>query len=413
MRMEQVVTTPAGFPVLEPTIQKRATYRIDSIDLLRGLIMIIMALDHTRDFFHKDAWTDDPLNMATTTPILFFTRWITHFCAPVFVFLAGTSAWFQSLRKSKKELSLFLIKRGFWLILIEITLVNFSFSFDIHFGITALQTIWAIGISMVVLGLVIWLPFAAILGIGLLIVLGHNALDFYEAKRQGFPVWYSLLHKQGRYPLGDHHNLGVMYPFLSWAGLMMMGYCFGKLFTIYSGAQRKKILTWLGLGIIAFFIVLRAINIYGNPEKWAEQKNGLFTFFSFIDTHKYPPSLLYMCMTIGPAILFLAWAGSVKSKLANVITVYGRVPFFYYILHFYLIHTVSAILSFTRGHSFSDGVHDSGGGGFLPNFIYPNEGYSLLFVYVIWILIVAALYPLCKWFSEYKKTHSQWWLSYL
>src|SRR5215213_3802460 len=191
MRMEQVLSTPAGFPVLEPTIQKRATYRIDSIDLLRGLIMIIMALDHTRDFFHKDAWTDDPLNMATTTPILFFTRWITHFCAPVFVFLAGTSAWFQSLRKSKKELSLFLIKRGFWLIMIEITLVNFAFSFDLNFGVIGLQTIWAIGISMVILGLAIWLPFAAIVTIGSLIVLGHNALDFYEAGQQTYSVWYS------------------------------------------------------------------------------------------------------------------------------------------------------------------------------------------------------------------------------
>src|SRR5215217_5170649 len=408
--MEHVLTTPVGIPVTKPTPQTRATYRINSIDLLRGLIMIIMALDHTRDFFHKDAWTQDPLSMETTTPILFFTRWITHFCAPTFVFLAGTSAWFQSLRKSKKELSIFLIKRGLWLILLELTLVSFSFSFDIHFGFVALQTIWAIGISMVILGLAIWLPFTALFTIGLLIVLGHNMLDFYEAKQQTFSIWYAMLHKSGVYPITTGHNLLVFYPFLSWSGLMLLGYCFGKLFTRYEGAQRRKILTQLGIGIILFFITLRALNIYGNPEKWATQKNAVYTFFSFIDTHKYPPSLLYMCMTIGPAILFLAWVDKAKSKLTNIITVYGRVPFFYYVLHFYLIHIISASLFLSRGHSVAEGLHS---GQILPNFVAPGEGYSLLFVYAMWLLVVASMYPLCKWFSEYKKTHHQWWLSYL
>lgn len=180
----------------------KTSYRIDSIDLLRGLIMIIMALDHTRDFLHKTAWTDDPLNLATTTPALFLTRWITHFCAPVFVFLSGASAWFQSFRKSKKELSLFLIQRGLWLIFIDLTIINFAFQFDPHFTLFALQVIWAIGISMVILGLLIWLPFTVIFIIGLLIVLGHNSLDFYEAGRMGsYPFIYSLLHHFGIYPL--------------------------------------------------------------------------------------------------------------------------------------------------------------------------------------------------------------------
>ncbi|HYK55046.1 MAG TPA: heparan-alpha-glucosaminide N-acetyltransferase domain-containing protein, partial [Flavisolibacter sp.] len=180
--MEQVLTTPAGIPVSTAIPLKRAGYRIDSIDLLRGLVMVIMALDHTRDFFHAPAWTEDPLNMATTTPVLFLTRWITHFCAPLFVFLAGTSAWFQSSRKTKKELSLFLIYRGLWLVFIEVAIINFAFSFDTHYSMIGLQTIWAIGISMILLGLAIWLPFSAVLTIGLLIVLGHNSLDFYEAK---------------------------------------------------------------------------------------------------------------------------------------------------------------------------------------------------------------------------------------
>ncbi|MBD0278166.1 MAG: DUF1624 domain-containing protein, partial [Flavisolibacter sp.] len=229
--MSVALTTVKQEERVQPTL-KRTTHRIDAIDLLRGLVMIIMALDHTRDFFHITAWTDDPLNLQTTTPALFFTRWITHFCAPVFVFLAGTSAYFQSLRKTKKELSGFLLKRGLWLIFIEIVLINFAFSFDIHFGLIALQVIWAIGISMVLLALAIWMPFSAILIVGLLIVLGHNSLDFFEAQHTGsYSMAYALLHRQNFYPLGGGHNLMVMYPFLSWTGLMMTGYCFGKLFT--------------------------------------------------------------------------------------------------------------------------------------------------------------------------------------
>jgi uncharacterized membrane protein len=206
--------------------------------------------------------------LATTTPILFFTRWITHFCAPVF--LSGASAWFQSFRKNKKELCLFFIKRGLWLIFIEIVIMNFAYSFGPDYSLFTLQVIWAIGISMNLLGLSIWLPFAAIFIIGLLIVLGHNSLDFYEARRmRSYPLIYSLLHHPGFYPLWDRHRLLALYPFLSWTGLMILGYCFGKLFTSYEGVERRKILTWLGIGIIEFFIALRATNLYGNPEHWS------------------------------------------------------------------------------------------------------------------------------------------------
>jgi uncharacterized membrane protein len=398
-------------PVVQPSSQPKQ-YRIDSIDLLRGLVMIIMALDHTRDFIHKDAMVDDPLNFATTTPILFFTRWITHFCAPVFVFLSGTSGYLQSLRKSTKDLSLFLIKRGLWLILVEVTLISFAFTFDVRFGFIGLQTIWAIGISMVFLGLAVWLPFKAIFPIGLLIVLGHNSLDFYEAKHQGeFSLLYSLVHRPGFFNLGNNRFLGLLYPFLSWTGLMMLGYCFGKLYTRFEGAQRRKVLTAIGIGTILFFISLRATNLYGDASPWATQKNALFTVFSFINTTKYPPSLLYMCMTIGPAILFLAWMGRVKNGVTNFITVFGRVPFFYYVLHFYLIHFIAALLFFARGHSFAEGA--AGAPDFPFKFIMPGEGYSLAVTYLVWIGVIAILYPACKWFSRYKQTHKQWWLSYL
>jgi len=414
--MERVSNvTPIRVHVSSPV--QKTSYRIESIDLLRGLVMIIMALDHTRDFFHKTAFTDDPLNFATTTPALFLTRWITHFCAPVFVFLAGTSAFFQSSRKSTAELSRFLLTRGLWLILIEILVINLAVSFDPNYTVVGLQTIWSIGISMIILGLVIWMPFSAILTVGLIIVFGHNILDLYEKQfptNHTYNILYSFLHRPGVYPLGGGHSLLILYPFLSWAGLMMLGYCFGKLFTRYEGAERRKVLTWLGLGIILFFIALRATNVYGDANHWTTKKNALFTVFSFIDTVKYPPSLLYMCMTIGPAILFIALWGNIKNGLTKFITVYGRVPFFYYVLHFTLIHILSTAAFFMRGHSFKEGLYTTSQGPLPPfNFIVPGEGYSLWIVYLVWIFVFVSLYPLCKWFSEYKQTHKQWWLSYL
>ncbi len=409
--MPEVLTAPA--PPLKPFKPLKASYRIDSIDLLRGLVMIIMALDHTRDFFHKDAWTDDPLNLQTTTPILYFTRWITHLCAPIFVFLAGSGAYFQSLRKSRKQLSLFLIKRGLWLIFIELVVLNFAFSFDIHYHLIVLQTIWSIAISMIILGLMVWLPFATILATGLIIVLGHNSLDFYERTHNSPGFWYNLLHEPGQEPLWRGHVLFVFYPFLAWSGLMMLGYCFGRLYLKFEGHQRKKVLLLLGVGVLVFFALLRATNEYGDPRHWATQKNGLYTFLSFMNVQKYPPSLLYTCATIGIGIIFLALTGNVKNGFTKFVTVYGRVPFLYYILHFLLIHLITSICFIARGHTIAEGLqwHPNA---IVPQFIAPGEGYSLFTVYLIWICIVLSLYPVCKWFSEYKQAHREkWWLSYL
>jgi len=405
-----LTAAPPKTPVLALTQNEKA-FRINSIDLLRGLVMVIMALDHSRDFLHTTAWTDDPLNLQTTTPLLFFTRWITHFCAPVFVFLAGSSIYFQSGRKTKKDLSLFLLKRGLWLLFIEIAIINLAFSFDLTYNTIGLQTIWSIGISMICMAAIIWLPFKAILVLGVLIVLGHNGLDFYEKNHDNnYNPVYLFLHHPGLLHLGASHNILVLYPFLSWVGLMTMGYCFGRLFMQYEGAARRQMLLRLGFGVIAFFIVLRAINIYGNPEHWAPQKNILYTIMSFVDVHKYPPSLLYMCVTIGPALLFLAAAEGAKSGLSKVITVYGRVPFFYYVLHFFLLHAVATVFFFASGHTMTE-TKDLPL--LVPKFIIPGQGYSLAAVYAVWLSVVAFLYPLCKWFSDYKQTHRDWWLSYL
>jgi uncharacterized membrane protein len=387
--------------------------RIQSIDLLRGIIMVIMALDHSRDYFHWAAFSDDPLNLATTTPFLYFTRWITNLCAPTFVFLAGTSAWLQSQRKTKKELSNFLISRGLWLILVDLTVMSLGILGDIHFGVFVLQTIWSIGISMAILGLLIWLPFNAILGIGLLIVFGHNTLDFIEKTHQGnFPLWWSMLHVRGMHPIWGNHQLFVVYPFLSWSGLMMLGYCCGKIFTQFDTAKRNKILLQTGISLLVFFAVLRATNLYGNPFHWAQQKNTLYTFLSFMDVHKYPPSLLYMCATIGPVLIFLALIKNTQSRFAKIMIVYGRVPLFFYILHFYVLHTINIILFISRGHSVSEGMKGVQG---LPfKFMIPGEGYPLWVVYAIWISVVVAVYPLCKWYDRYKTNNpGKKWLSYL
>ncbi|MBV9962764.1 MAG: DUF1624 domain-containing protein [Parafilimonas sp.] len=399
--------------ISDTTLVYRKTFsRINSIDLLRGLIMIIMALDHTRDFFHVTAWTDSPTNLQTTTPLLYFTRWITHLCAPNFVFLAGASIYFQTFRKTTKELSKFLLTRGLWLVFVELFIVNLEFSFDIHYHLIALQTIWSIGISMIILSAMIRLPYTAILIVGLTIVFGHNLLDFYEAGLKQTPGWwYDLLHHQGVYKLSSDHTLLIFYPFLPWSGLMMLGYCFGKLFLKYEGAERRKMLVITGIIMLLFFVVLRYTNQYGDPLKWSAQKNELYTFFSFMNVQKYPPSLLYMCATVAPAMLFLAFTDKASNKLAKFITVYGRVPFLYYVLHFFLIHLVSMCFFFARGHSFAQGIQPPNA--ILPNFIIPGEGYSLGVVYLVWICIVLALYPVCKWFSEYKRDHKDWWLSYL
>ena len=390
--------------------------RIDSIDILRGIVMVIMALDHVRDFLHISANLDDPLNLATTTPILYFTRLITHLCAPTFVFLSGVSIYLQSLRKTKAQLSLFLIKRGLWLIFVECVIISLAFTFNPFYNFILLQVIWAIGISMVILGLLIRLPYKVILILGLIIVFGHNLLDIPESKpdfKTNF--WWDLLHHGffAPYSIWKDHFIAIMYPFVPWTGLMILGYCTGIFFTAeYSSEQRKKILSRLGMALLLFFVVVRFINVYGDPHPWSIQRNGLYTFLSFMKVHKYPPSLMYMCVTIGLGLLFLAFIEKVQNGFTNAARVFGRTALFYYILHFYLIHIICAILFFARGHSLEFAISSAKESPFL--FMINGEGYSLGIVYLIWAFVIISLYPICKWYDTYKTAHKEkWWLSYL
>ncbi|MFZ2906049.1 MAG: heparan-alpha-glucosaminide N-acetyltransferase domain-containing protein [Cyclobacteriaceae bacterium] len=390
--------------------------RIESIDILRGIAMVVMALDHVRDYFHATALTEDPLNLSTTTTILFFTRWITHFCAPIFVFLSGTAIYLQSQRKTKKELSAFLFKRGLWLIFIEFVVVSLAWSFDLHYNLLFLQVIWAIGISMVFLSILIYLPFRIILVLGFVIVLGHNLLDIPESAADFKPnFWWDLLHHGAfaTYAYAEGHSLFLVYPFVPWLGLMMLGYCSGTIFTKdITPEQRRKLLTRLGIGVLAIFIVIRFINVYGDPFPWSTQKNFWFTVLSFVNIHKYPPSLLFMCLTIGPALLLLPVLEKTQNGFSYAMKTFGRTAFFYYILHIYLIHFLSAFCFFARGHTFEESA--TIGQTFPFKFVVPGEGFGLPVVYLVWILIVVALYPLCKWYDRYKTSHPEkWWLSYI
>ena len=388
-------------------------YRVNSIDILRGLVMVIMALDHVRDFFHNQAFISNPTDPASTTPILFFTRWITHYCAPVFVFLAGTSAYLSGLKKSKKQLSGFLLKRGLWLILVEVLIITLGLSFNPFYNMLFLQVIWAIGISMVLLGLMIWLPFKVILVIGLVIVFGHNLLDAAEAARnQQVGFWWDLLHHGSFavYPITQNHVVAIFYPFAPWTGIMALGYCLGRLYqNDIEPAVRSKWLIYMGISTFVVFIFIRLMNVYGDPSPWTTQNNSIRTIFSFLNVTKYPPSLSFTCMTLGPALFFLAFLERIRNAITGFFATFGRVPFFYYVVHFYLIHTICVIGFFFAGYTIDQAVTPQFPFVFRP----PTFGYDLWVVYILWVVVILLMYPMVRWYNKYKRSHQQWWLSYL
>lgn len=390
--------------------------RVQSIDVLRGIVMIIMALDHVRDFFHVDAFQNDPINPATTNLLLYSTRWITHFCAPTFVFLAGTSSYLVGLRKSKAELSAFLIKRGLWLMLAEVLIITLALTFNPLYNLLFLQVIWAIGVSMVILGLLVRLPYTVILTIGLIIVLGHNLLDYPEAARasrkEELGFWWDLVHgaRFAIYPYAPNYVVAIVYPFLPWTGLMLMGYSAGKLYADgFPALQRKKILLFTGFGLLVLFFLLRFINAYGDPVPWTRQDNTIRTIFSFFNLNKYPPSLMYMSATIGVALIALVLLENIQNRVTEFFKIFGRVPFFYYVAHFFLIHALEVIAFFLSGYGTEDIISNQ-----VPFLFRPvTFGFPLWVVYLVWIGLIMLLYPLCKRYNAYKSTHHKWWLSYV
>lgn len=380
--------------------------------------MVIMALDHVRDFTHIGAFTGDPLDVNNYNLPLYFTRWVTHFCAPIFVFLSGTSIYLQSFRKSNKELGSFVIKRGLWLLFIEWTVLAFAWTFNPFFNLFPFQVIAAIGISMVLLGTLLYfnIGYGAIFLIGSLIVLGHNSLDFIERSpdfKSNF--WWDILHAGAwkTYTIWDGHFLLIIYPFLAWTGLMFLGYCFGKLFEQeVLPENRFKQMTIAGSILLIAFIIIRFVNIYGDPVPWSSQATFIQTLLAFINVNKYPPSLVFMLLTIGCGVLALAYLEKIKNKFADVMKIFGRTAFFYYVLHLTLIHLIAVALYFIHGNKMSEMVSNAKNVPFL--FVVPGQGVSLSVVYVIWMAVVIALFPLCKWYDRYKTNHKdKWWLSYL
>ena len=387
--------------------------RIISVDVLRGLVMIIMALDHVRDFFHQPAFSQDPLDLATTTPLLFFTRWITHFCAPTFVFLSGVSAFIAGQKRSKSELSAFLIKRGLWLIIMQVTILTFALTLNPLFNFISLDVIWAIGFSMIILGLLTRASMPVIIIIGCLLFFGHNVFDYIKLPEEGagaFILKMFIAAPRTIVPLGEGRILAVLYTALPWTGVMLLGYAFGTLYqSAVIAARRRAILLSTGVVFILLFIILRFMNQYGDPSHWSLQKEGLYSFLSFLNTSKYPPSLLFCTMTLGPVLIFLSLTENIQNKFSKILTVYGRVPFFYFVLHLYIIRILCIIFFFASGYGVENIIDPA-----VPFLFRPASfGYDLWVVYLIWICLVMALYKPCKWFNNYKTRHHQWWLSYV
>jgi uncharacterized membrane protein len=381
--------------------------RLDSVDLLRGLVMVIMALDHVRDFFTELRF--DPTDLSQTTVPLFFTRWITHFCAPTFVFLAGTGAFLQGARgKSRSELAGFLVTRGLWLVVLELTVVRLGWAFDLNYAsLLWVQVIWVIGVSMVVLAGLVYLPLPVIAAFGLVMITTHNLFDGITPESLGGwgPLW-TLLHVQRPITLPGGSALFVAYPLIPWIGVMAAGYAFGSLL-LRPTEERRRLLLRLGLALTAAFIVLRALDIYGDPRPWTPQPTGVLTLLSFLNTTKYPPSLAFLLMTLGPAIASLTWFERLSGPAARFLIVFGRVPLFYYVLHIFVIHAAALALGVMAGFPPA---------AFLRPIFFnpvPGWGYGLPAIYAIWAAIVLALYPVCRWYAGLKARRHDAWLSYL
>jgi len=389
------------------------TTRIESIDVLRGTVMIIMAIDHVRDFFHGSAFFYSPTDLSHTSVILFFTRWITHYCAPIFVFLAGISAYLYGVKHGKRELSFFLLTRGIWLMLAEMFIITLFQTFNPAYPGFNLQVIWAIGLCMAILSALIYLDKRLIAIAAILLIAGHNLLDTVHVPGSGLSsfVW-ALLHDPGNFTFG-HLTFRVIYPVLPWIGIIALGYCFGSLFTTDCVPEkRKRTLLWLGLITIILFAILRIGNFYGDAAHWSAQKNVAFGLLSFLNVTKYPPSLLYILMTLGPALIFLAFAEKPLNIITSKIAVFGRVPMFYYLVHIFLIHLLALIGAMLSGYKWSAMILHTRVNASIE---LKGYGFNLLTVYAVWMTVIVILYPLCKWFDRYKRVNhaKHWWLSYL
>ena len=380
--------------------------RLTSIDALRGIVMILMALDHVRDFFGVPGVS--PTNLAQTTVPLFLTRWITHICAPTFFLLTGTGAFLALGRKSIPELSRYLFVRGVWLIVLELTVVRcLGMQFNFDYQVTMLIVIWALGWAMIVLSALVWLPVPAVLAFGLVMIAGHNLLD---GVRSTHPLW-AVLHSPGFVVNRPGLVVFASYPLIPWIGVTAAGYALGEIYR-WSAPRRRTFLLWCGLGLTAAFVVVRGLNVYGDPAPWTPQSSVALTMVSFLNVTKYPPSLLFLLMALGLALLILRALDNGTPSLLRPALIFGRVPLFYFLLHLPLIHFLAVILCY----ALNGGVHwmfESSNLGAYPFTPPPVWGLSLPVIYLIWMAVVLMLYPICSWFASVKQRRQDAWLSFL
>lgn len=379
--------------------------RIGAIDALRGLVMLVMALDHARDFLHLGSHGIDPTDATASNPALFATRWVTHFCAPTFVLLSGVSAWLQRASgKSRSELALFLLTRGLWLVLLDATVVSFALNFN--FDLIVLTVIAAIGASMILLAGLIWLPAPAVALVGLALIAGHNLFDGLDPKTLGpwalpFQVLFGPVALASVGPV----KLLVAYAVLPWTGVMALGYGLGPLFNQAPG-KRARTLVLAGLACIVGFLILRGLNHYGDPRPWSLQADPARTAMSFLAVTKYPPSLDFVQATLGPVLMLLPLLEKLGGRLTAALQTYGRAPLFYYVGHLYALHLIALGLGVA--------LQGKPASAFLVN---PGQiagfGFGLPAVYAIWAAVIVGFYPLCAWWGRIKRTRRDWWLSYL
>lgn len=387
-----------------------ARSRVDSVDLLRGIIMILMALDHVRDYFGDLG--ANPSNLATSTVPLFLTRWVTHICAPVFFLLTGTGAYLALRRLTRGELSRFLLTRGIWLILLEVTVARFLWQFNLDYRVTMLTVLWALGWAMVILALLVHLPAWAVTTVGLVLIAGHNLLDGISPEALGSfgPLWH-VLHVPGFLMTDPYPTVFIPYVLVPWVGVTAVGFGLGQVWE-WAPERRRSFLFRAGTALVLAFLVLRAVNSYGDPAPWSPQSSPGVTLLSFLNTSKYPPSLQYLLMTLGPALLLLGvFEKGIAKGLRPALTI-GRVPLFYYLMHIVLIHGLTVIASYLR---FGE-VHwmfESPTIAQFPITQPPGWPLGLPMIYLIWAGVVVALYPICRWFADVKRRYPQRWLSYL
>ena len=376
--------------------------------------MVIMALDHTRDFFHLGGMGSNPMDPDTTNVFLFFTRWITHFCAPTFLFLSGVSAYLSAKNKETIQASNFLIKRGLWLVLADAVFISLALTFDPLYNIVFLTVIWAIGWSMVLLGILSRISHRLVLIVGLILFFGHNLLNYVTLPDQntfeGGLIGLLLTSRASVIPISTDHILIIAYAVLPWAGAMLLGFSIGKWYNSdFDARKRRNYLFYSGSFLFILFIVLRYFGWYGNPTPRTAYADLLKNIFAFLDLSKYPPSLQFYGMTLGLSLILMSAIEKVENRFTRVLMVYGKVPFFYYVLHLYLLHFIVVVVFFLSGFGMNDIKHPDSPFLFVP----PTFGFSLPIVYLFWLMVVAILYLPCRWFQQYKTSHTQWWLKYL